>query len=99
MFLFYNTQRSSQRPQTPSHSQLNEILEQHCSDFDKTPVDPIQYVDASTNTDPIPVVPHQDYRKLFKNLEDNTREEVLQIIRETLPYALFLASVAVISAK
>jgi hypothetical protein len=99
MFLFYSPKKSSQRPQPPSHSQLNEILEQHCSDFEKNTEVLKQYIDASTNTDPTPVPPRQDYRKLFKNLEHNTGEEVLQIFRETLPYALFLASVAVISAK
>lgn len=99
MFLFYSPKKSSQLPQPPSQSQLNEILEHHCSDFEKNTEVIKQYVDASTNTDPIPVAPRQDYRKLFKNIEDNTREEVLQIFRETLPYALFLASVAIISAK
>ena len=103
MFSFYSSAKNSslQRPQEPSNSQLNDILEEHCTDFRKEcPVK--QFVDASTNTEPVPA-PFRDYRRLFKAIEDNRarlqRQEILQIITGHLPHVFFLAAVAIISAK
>jgi hypothetical protein len=93
MFLFYSNPKSPKQETSPIH-QLNCILEE---EFEKV-AEPKQYRDASTNTDLVPSA-LKDYRELFKKLEDNRRQEILQIAIAHLPHVFFLAALAVISAK
>jgi hypothetical protein len=91
MFLFYSKAKS---PNQETTSKLSCITEE---EFEKVS-EPKEYRDASTNTDLVPGA-LKDYRELFKKLQDNRRQEILQIAISHLPHVFFLAAVAVISAK
>jgi hypothetical protein len=90
MFLFYSNAKSPKKETTYKLSSITE-------EFEKV-AEPKQYVDASTNTELFPTA-LRDYRELFKKLEDNHRQEILQIAINHLPHVFFLAAVAVICAK
>jgi hypothetical protein len=91
MFLFYSNAKSPKKETTYKLSSITE------EEFEKV-AEPKQYVDASTNTELFPTA-LRDYRELFKKLEDNHRQEILQIAINHLPHVFFLAAVAVICAK
>lgn len=91
MFAFYPT-RKVQKPEEPSASQLNLLLQDNKEYFDKsTNTDIKEYFNKSTNTD----TPEPDYRSLFERIEK--RSEFADILYVNLPTIVFLSGLLVLS--
>lgn len=92
MFSFYST-RKVQKPEEPSASQLNLLLQDNKEYFDKSTNTDKQYADKATNTDK----PEPDYRSLFEITRK--RADIVNILHENLPRFVFLLAALAIATR